>query len=100
MIRAPCWRCRNCRVTAPVARQAKRLPYVLRAAPEKIKVQRRGDQQLSAVSKRKCEKRARDERRRTHQCKIESCSFSQERQTQSDLPGAAHSKVAPGPRSK
>src|SRR3954468_20576602 len=90
----------NRSATTRVHRQTMRLPYLGRAAPEEIKVQGRGDQQLGSISKRECEKRARDERRRTHQCKIESCGFSQERKTQGDLPGASHSKIAPGPRSK
>src|SRR5215472_4071145 len=70
------------------------------AAPKEIKIKRRGDQQLGSVSKSQSEECAGNERRRTHQRKVESGGFSEQSETQSDLPGAGHSKIAPRPRSK
>src|SRR5262245_41850645 len=72
----------------------------VRATPEKIKVKRCGDQQLGPIANRKCEKGASDKRRRSHQGEIKGRGFSQQRETESDLPCTAHSKVAPGPGSK
>src|SRR5206468_12974422 len=73
----------------------RRRQVFIRAAPEKVNIKGQDDEQLGAITKSKREEHSCDEKGRSRQGKIESCSLSQQSKAESDLPCAAESEVAP-----
>jgi hypothetical protein len=72
----------------------------IRALPEKVDIERDRYEQLCAIAKSQSKERSRDPRRRSRQREKECCGLSEQSETESNLPRAAESEIAPRPRSK
>ena len=70
------------------------------AKKPKINEDRKREDHFGAIAERKSETDSCQKRSGPNESEIKRCRLSQERETECDLPGAAETKVAPGPCSK